>query len=403
MNKYPLSKFVVIVLLTFIAGVLVIEQANFLNAKGHTAEINNQNHPTPPDPPKRDGEKEVNPQLDPDRGGNGGGGGGPSCSLSASPTSGDPGLTVRFSLSYGGGGCREPEPSWNAPCSPYSGCNYTFNNAGNYGPYSAGVQYYDIEYRGPESVEHCVPSSSASCSSPQIRVNARRPTVDLKANGSDGPITISYNTSATLSWTSTDANTCNASNGWTGSKAPTGGSESTGNLTSSRTYDLTCNGPGGNGSDNVTVNVGPAPPPPPPPPPPPSPSPSPSPSPQPWPVVSLTTNPSTIPFGGASTLSWSSQNAISCLGYCELGQCQEWDDVFEIGDAIGTPKSLSGTTSVSPNTTSRYGLRCFNSEANSDYKNVTVSVAKVKWREIIPIFQTSLEEMLAAIGKAVLK
>ena len=80
------------------------------------------------------------------------------------------------------------------------------------------------------------------------------PTADIKANGSDGPITIVYNSSATLSWSSTNATACTASNGWSGAKA-TSGSESTGNLTSSKTYTLTCTGPGGSASDSVTVNV----------------------------------------------------------------------------------------------------------------------------------------------------
>ncbi|MEK7121820.1 MAG: hypothetical protein AAB857_03895, partial [Patescibacteria group bacterium] len=84
--------------------------------------------------------------------------------------------------------------------------------------------------------------------------NCRLPTVDLDANGSDGPITISYNTSANLSWTSAYATSCTASNGWTGGKA-LNGSESTGNLTSSKTYTLTCSNAGGSRSDDVIVNV----------------------------------------------------------------------------------------------------------------------------------------------------
>lgn len=80
------------------------------------------------------------------------------------------------------------------------------------------------------------------------------PTVDIKANNSDGPITIDYNTSATLSWTSTNATSCSASGNWSGSKA-TSGSENTGNLISSKTYTITCTGLGGTASDSVTINV----------------------------------------------------------------------------------------------------------------------------------------------------
>ncbi len=81
-----------------------------------------------------------------------------------------------------------------------------------------------------------------------------KPTVDLKVNNSQGPITIPHNSSATLSWNTANANNCSASGGWSGAR-PTSGSTSTGSLTSSTTFTLTCNGPGGSTSDNVTVNV----------------------------------------------------------------------------------------------------------------------------------------------------
>ena len=80
------------------------------------------------------------------------------------------------------------------------------------------------------------------------------PTVDIKANNSDGPITTAYNTSANLTWTSQNANSCIASGAWSGSKS-TSGSQSTGNLTSSKTYTITCSGSGGSASDSVTINV----------------------------------------------------------------------------------------------------------------------------------------------------
>lgn len=77
-------------------------------------------------------------------------------------------------------------------------------------------------------------------------------TADIKANGSDGPISIPYNSVATLTWISTNATSCSVSpGGWTG----TSGSQSTGNLTVDRTYTLNCTGPGGSANDSVTVNV----------------------------------------------------------------------------------------------------------------------------------------------------
>jgi hypothetical protein len=118
------------------------------------------------------------------------------------------------------------------------------------------------------------------------------PTVDLKANSSDGPITVPYNTAATLSWTSSNAASCTASGAWSGTKA-TSGSESTGNITSSKTYTLTCTGPGGSAFDSVTVNVS-APP----------------------ASVDLKANgsngPITLYYKDYVTLSWTSENAVSC-------------------------------------------------------------------------------------------
>ncbi len=80
------------------------------------------------------------------------------------------------------------------------------------------------------------------------------PTVDIKANGSDGTITIPYNSSANLTWTSTNATSCNASGDWSGTKG-TSGSETTYNLTYSKIYTITCTGSGGSASDSVTVNT----------------------------------------------------------------------------------------------------------------------------------------------------
>lgn len=83
-------------------------------------------------------------------------------------------------------------------------------------------------------------------------LNATAPTANITANGTTGSITIPYNSSATIAWTSGNADSCSISpSGWTG----TSGSQSTGNLTSTTTYTETCTGPGGTTSDSVTVNV----------------------------------------------------------------------------------------------------------------------------------------------------
>jgi hypothetical protein len=119
----------------------------------------------------------------------------------------------------------------------YDLCNY--HNPGNY---TAKVM---VE-RDLLSVQATVPVNVENCTS--------APSVDIKANGSDGPITINYDATANLSWTSSNANSCYAYNAWTGSKS-INGSETTNHLTSNKTYTITCTGDGGSASDSVTVRV----------------------------------------------------------------------------------------------------------------------------------------------------
>jgi len=67
---------------------------------------------------------------------------------------------------------------------------------------------------------------------------------------------IAYNTSTTLNWTTTNADTCSGSGAWGSSSRPTSGSYNTGNLTGDASYSLSCDGPGGNVSQTITVTVG---------------------------------------------------------------------------------------------------------------------------------------------------
>ena len=79
------------------------------------------------------------------------------------------------------------------------------------------------------------------------------PTVSVSAT----PASVNQAQASTITWTSTNATSCNVTGAWTGSVA-TSGSESTGALNATSTYDLSCSGPGGSASQNVTVTVTPA-------------------------------------------------------------------------------------------------------------------------------------------------
>lgn len=88
------------------------------------------------------------------------------------------------------------------------------------------------------------------------------PTVDLKVNGSQGPITVPYRSNVTLSWSSTNAASCQASGDWSGLKTTSG--SQTIQMNEARTYNftLTCQDSTGSrtATDSVTVNVVPIPP-----------------------------------------------------------------------------------------------------------------------------------------------
>ncbi len=75
------------------------------------------------------------------------------------------------------------------------------------------------------------------------------PTVTLTTN----PTSITQGQSSTLTWSSTNATSCTASGGWTGTKT-TSGTQAV-SPTANTTYTLTCTGAGGSANQSVTVGV----------------------------------------------------------------------------------------------------------------------------------------------------
>ncbi len=86
--------------------------------------------------------------------------------------------------------------------------------------------------------------------------------VDLKVNGSNGPITVSYNNSVNLTWSSENALQCQASGDWSGTKSVSGSQTILMNQVKTYNFTLTCQDSTGTktGTDTVVVNVNPNPP-----------------------------------------------------------------------------------------------------------------------------------------------
>ena len=156
------------------------------------------------------------------------------------------------------------------------------------------------------------------------------PTVTFTAD----PTAIDEGGASLLGWSTTDADSCTASGGWSGSRS-TQGSESV-SLSGTTGFTLACTGAGGSTQESVTVTVNAA---------------------GPAPSIGLSANPSTIDEGDSSLLSWLSANADSCVAS---------------GGWSGS-KSTSGSESVSPSSTTTYTLTCTGEGGTAD-DSVTVSV-----------------------------
>ena len=210
----------------------------------------------------------------------------------------------------------------------------------NGGSFNTGALYNTTTYNIT-----CTNSSGSDSDSVTVYVTQappppQYPTVNITAN----PMNVAYNGSSTISWNSNYATSCNAtggSNGWSGPKN-TSGTFYTGNLTSDKTYNITCTNSSGSAVDSVTVNVGN--------------------QPVQNPTVNLTANPMSVAYNGTSMLSWNSTNATSCNA---TGGSNGWSG----------PKNTSGTfyTGNLTNTTS-YNITCINSSGSAS-DSVTIYVS----------------------------
>ncbi len=174
----------------------------------------------------------------------------------------------------------------------------------------SGASLYTITY-----VIACTGAGGSASSTAYLTVEPPgTPAVKLTAS----PTTITSGGSSTLTWSSTNATSCTASGGWTGTEATSGTLAVS--PTSTTTYALSCTGTDGTAQASATVTVKSAS----------------------APTVTLKATPATITTGDSSTLTWSSTNATSCTAS---------------GGWTGTEET-SGTLTVAPTSTTTYTLTC---------------------------------------------
>ena len=160
------------------------------------------------------------------------------------------------------------------------------------------------------------------------------PVVTLTA----APTSVTSGTSATLTWSSTNATACTASGGWNGALA-TSGTQTTAALTATTTYSLTCAGPGGtSAAKTATVTV----------------------TPPPAPTATLTASPTTVAPNGTSTLTWNATNATSCTA------SGGWSGALAINGTKSTGALTASTT---------YSLTCTGPGGTSPTVSALVTVS----------------------------
>jgi hypothetical protein len=88
----------------------------------------------------------------------------------------------------------------------------------------------------------------------RFRTAAQLPTVDVRINGSDGPLSVTSPADFTVSWTSSNG-VCAASGDWLGSPLPTGSVGYSGMPRGTYSFTLTCTNALGSASDTATISL----------------------------------------------------------------------------------------------------------------------------------------------------
>jgi len=164
------------------------------------------------------------------------------------------------------------------------------------------------------------------------------PTVSLTAS----PSSVASGGTTMLTWTSSNAASCTATGGWTGSRAVNGSAQSAA-ITSTTTFTLNCDGPGGGAVARATVNVGA----------------SSSPS------VQLTASPPGVAPGASTTLNWTTANVTNCTA------SGGWTGSRALSGSEATPALNADQT---------YQLSCSGSGGNAlAMTTVTLRSAALSW------------------------
>jgi hypothetical protein len=203
--------------------------------------------------------------------------------------------------------------------------------SGNRSLYTVTVEGDGYRVEGPDGSDYLYEIDFVTFADTSLSIgDAVSGTPAPVATFSASPTTVSSGGAVTLTWSSTNSNTCTGTN-FSTSNATSGSSIV--NPTTNTTYTLTCTGAGGTDIESAAVTVSPA------------------------PVLTFSASPTSITNGSSTTLTWSTANATSCTSS---------------GGWSGA-RAASGSLVVSPTATTTYTLSCTGA-GGTDVESVIVSV-----------------------------
>ena len=220
-------------------------------------------------------------------------------------------------------------------------------NRGLSGSTTVGPLQEDTDF-----VLSCSGVGGTSSETVTVNVNDPAPTVSLVAV----PDSIVSGGVSVLTWTSTNATSCNANGDWSGVR-PTSGTATVGPLNEDSTFTLNCVGSGGSSGATETISVAAA------------------------GVASLSLQalPQTVTSGGTSVLSWSSDNVDSCTASGAWSGSRGPNGTETIGPITANSTFTLSCTGVGGNVT-RSTTVTIQTPAPTVIVNATPSGRRFRWQ-----------------------
>ncbi len=139
---------------------------------------------------------------------------------------------------------------------------------------------------------------------------------DVTVSISASPTSVSSGEMSTLTWSSSNADSCSASGAWSGVR-PSGGTEDVGPLSADSEFTLTCTGTGADAVSSTTITVTAAPT---------------------APSLTFAASPAVVSQGASSVLTWSTTNADSCTA------SGDWSGVKSTSGSEATANLMSSAS-----------------------------------------------------------